>query len=402
MAIRIGERNTTGAIPAAGHDSNRRRKVVYSSFDGRYSDNPRAIYEALVRSGASDEHVWLCNPQHAHGFPASAPTVRIDSEAARRALEDADLVVANTHIEQDWVKKPGAVYLQTWHGTPLKRIHYDVLYAPPGRLTELDRDVARWDLMLSPNAASTNRLRDAFGFSGPVHETGYPRNDVLTSPMAAAVRARVRASLGLSDDTTAVLYTPTWRDDEFFAEGAPTARMALDVDAFVTELGENHQLLPRLHYMMTERESVLPATGVTSVSRYPDVHELYLAADVMVTDYSSTMFDFAVTGKPIIFYTYDLPQYRDAIRGFYFDLEPVAPGPMVDTTAGVVAALRDLPGLRSRFADRYAGFQETFCLLDDGRATERVLDLVDRAVEAAAVGSGRDGHVLSETLLELR
>ncbi len=348
-------------------------KVVYNSFQGRYSDNPRAIYEWLLAHGTADEHVWFVDPRHAHGFPPEAQTVPTGSDVCRGALESADLIVANTHIEMEWTKKPDATYLQTWHGTPLKRIHHDVLWAPPGRLSELDRDVARWDYLLSPNAASTDRLSRAFDFSGAVLEAGYPRNDVLASDQAGEVRARVRASLGLSERTTAVLYTPTWRDDHFYAEGGVLpVEMALDAAALLTELGPDVCLLPRLHYLVTSRGAIPETPGMIDVSYYPDVQDLYLAADVMITDYSSTMFDFTVTGKPIIFYTYDLAAYGDSVRGFYFDLEPMAPGPMVETPAELIAALQSLPEVSRQYADRYAEFQRTFNHLDDGHATDRL------------------------------
>ncbi|HEX8510944.1 MAG TPA: CDP-glycerol glycerophosphotransferase family protein, partial [Propionibacteriaceae bacterium] len=293
--------------------------IVYCSYDGRYSDSPRAIYEGQSRKVRS-EHVWLCDPGHRSGFPIDALTVTYGSRAARAALESAELVIANTHIEMEWDKPAGARYLQTWHGTPLKRVHRDVFWAPAGRLARLDHDVARWDYLLSPNAASTPRLRSAFRFPGEVLESGYPRNDVLLSPRSPLVRARVRASLGLSEDTTAVLYAPTWRDDQYFADGSPQIDLALDVDAFLDELGEDHTLLTRLHYMMTDRLAPRPERGgqhvrVRDVSRHPDMQELYLAADVLITDYSSSMFDFAITGKPLIFYTYDLESYRDSLRG---------------------------------------------------------------------------------------
>ena len=347
-------------------------KVVYNSFDGRYSDNPRVLYEKLRNRFGTAEHIWMLDPAHAHGFPTDTVVVPIGSAACIDALESADLVVANTHIDLDWVKAPGTTYLQTWHGTPLKRIHYDVLWAPPGRLAALDLDVARWDYLLSPNSASTPRLRAAFGFTGDVLEAGYPRMDILTSRQRARVRARVRAALGLADDVTAVLYTPTWRDDQFFAPGAPRIELALDAAAFAAELGPKYCLLPRLHYRVTDRGVPLDWPGVKDVSYYPDAQELYLAADVMVTDYSSTMFDFAVTGKPMLFYTYDLDNYRDALRGFYFDFEPIAPGPMVTTAEELLAGLRDLPGIRRSYAGRYADFQRTFCHLADGHATERL------------------------------
>lgn len=348
-------------------------KVVYDSFNGRYGDNGKALYERLLPRSERDEHVWMCDSAHPEGFPLGVQTVPAGSAEAVTALESADLVIANTHIELDWVKKPGAIYLQTWHGTPLKRVHHDVRWAPPGRLDELDRDVARWDYLLSPNETSTPRLRRAFDFTGEVLTTGLPRNDLLSSPRAAAVRQRVRSALGLSDDVTAVLYTPTWRDDEFFAAGAPPLPLALDVDSFVAALGRDHVLLPRLHYFMTDRGAPTTDPGVLDVSRYPELSELYLAADVMITDYSSTMFDFAVTRKPLIFFSYDLLSYRDSLRGFYFELDQVAPGPLLDSTADVVAALQDLPGLVAAHAERYAHFRQLFNHLDDGQASDRVL-----------------------------
>jgi CDP-glycerol glycerophosphotransferase len=353
-------------------------KVVYNSFDGRYSDSPRVLYETY-RDQYPGEHVWLADPAHLQGFPRGTSTVPIDSPAAVELLGSADLVVANTHLEMEWSKAPGATYLQTWHGTPLKRIHHDVLWAPEGRLAELDRDVARWDHLVSPNAVSTPRLRDAFGYSGSVLETGYPRNDVLSSPAAPAVRARVRAQLGVPDGVTAVLYTPTWRDRDYFEPPVGGLEYALPLDELAADLGPGFCLLPRLHYKVTHLGRNEDVAGVVDVSYYPDVAELYLAADVLVTDYSSTMFDFAVTGKPMIFYAYDLAAYRDSLRGFYFDLEPVAPGPVVSRPAELRDALTALRhGLPTR-RRRYRRFQQTFCSLEDGLATERLRPVYEQA-----------------------
>ena len=347
-------------------------RVVYNSFGGRFSDNPRVLYDAL-RAAGDHEHVWLREAGHEDSFPPEVETVETGSPECIRALESSDLLVANTHTEVEWEKPPGATYLQTWHGTPLKRIHWDVLWAPEGRLERLSRDVARWDVLLSPNRASTPRLRGAFRFEGEIVETGYPRNDLLSSPERDAIRARVRKRLEIPDGTTAVLYTPTWRDDFVFAEGEPEYALPLDVEHLLDVLGGDHCLMLRLHYMLTGRLAALSHPGVRDVSFHPDVAELYLAADVLVTDYSSTMFDFAVTGKPIVFYAYDLEEYRDSLRGFYFDFVPEAPGPVARSTAELAAALRDAGDWRASNADRYARFRETFCHLEDGHATERVL-----------------------------
>ena len=351
-------------------------KIVYHSFEGRYSDSPRVLYEALRARGPGHDHLWLADTAHAEGFPAGTATVAYGSDESISALESADLVVANTHTDLVWTKRRDALYLQTWHGTPLKRIHFDVLWAPEGRLDRLSRDVAQWDVLLSPNRASTERLRGAFGFGGEVLESGYPRNDVLSGPERSAIRERVRGELGIAPGTTAVLYTPTWRDDVVFADGNRDFALHLDVEAFIRRLGGDHVLLLRLHYMLTGRLTAVEHPAVREVSFHPDVSELYLAADVLVTDYSSTMFDFAVTGKPLLFYTYDLEDFESRVRGFYFDLSSVAPGPLVQSTGDLLDALADLPRVTAQYTEPYAHFRQTFCHLDDGHATDRVLDRV--------------------------
>jgi CDP-glycerol glycerophosphotransferase len=350
-------------------------RIVYNSFHGRYSDNPRAIYERL-RGRPGIEHVWLADPVHGEGFPADATTVDIDGPEARTTLEAADLVIASSHTEVAWDKRPGTTYFQTWHGTPLKRVHRDVLWAPEGRLDELEVDIAKWDLLLSPNEISTPRLRKAFGYDGEVLEAGYPRNDLLSLPeQQQQVRTEVRRRLHIDDSTTAVLYAPTWRDDEVQVDPTAELPLALDPATFAAALGRDHALLFRSHSLATGRSHVAATPGVHDVSYHPDINELYAAADVMVTDYSSVMFDFAITGRPIVFYPYDHDRYANTVRGFYFELGPDdAPGPVVTTQADLLETLARLPAMTEQYAERYRAFQRTFTSLEDGHATDRVLE----------------------------
>jgi CDP-glycerol glycerophosphotransferase len=275
----------------------------------------------------------------------------------------------------DWTKRPGATYLQTWHGTPLKAVHRDVSFDPEVPAV-VDRDIARWDLLLSQNPDSTELLPRIFGYHGPVHETGYPRNDLIHAPDAAQSRERIRAELGIPDGKTAVLYAPTWRDDELADEEGPDHRLRLDLQRFDAELGSDHVLMVRLHYQVTDALDGVELPDVQDVSDYPDIRDLYLAADVLVTDYASVQFDFAVTGKPILYYVYDLDHYRGDVRHFYLDFEDIAPGPLLTTVEEVLDALGDLDGTTDRFRDRYRRFRERFCGREDGHATERVLALV--------------------------
>lgn len=346
-------------------------RVVYNSFNGRYADNPRAIHRGLRRTGAAYEHVWLADPQHAAAFPANVTTVPIGSPQGLAALENADLVIANTHTDLDpWQKRQGTVYLQTWHGTPLKAIHRSAVWQPPEEVMDaLDVEIAMWDHLISPSPAATELLRSAFGYRGSVLETGYPRNDVLNAPDREQHREKVRHRLHLSDDATVILYAPTFRDDEVEGE----VPLGLDVEALAGTLAANVVLLVRQHYFLGHRQRYPDRPTLRDVSAYPDIADLYLAADVLVTDYSSALFDFAVTGKPLVLYAYDFEHYRDRLRGFTFDLLAESPGPIVQNQDELTAVLRDLPGLVAEFATPYARFRDRYCRLEDGHATERVL-----------------------------
>jgi CDP-glycerol glycerophosphotransferase len=155
--------------------------------------------------------------------------------------------------------------------------------------------------------------------------------------------------------------------------------LALDLDQARRALGGDHVLLLRAHpYMGTGRDWRHRDGFVVDVSFYPDIADLYLVADVLITDYSSSMFDFAGTGKPILLFTYDLERYRDEVHGFYFDLEAQAPGPLLRTSAEVVAALR--AGDTGEYRQAHADFAAKYCPYDDGFASVRVIERVLKGI----------------------
>ena len=348
-------------------------RFVYNAFNGRYADSPRALHRGLLARGLEAEHVWLQDARFVGGFPADVATVPIGTPAAVAALESADVLVSNTHIQLDhWTKPTGACYLQTWHGTPLKRIHRAAVSIPAEELMrELDLDIAGWDALVSQSPAATVLLRDAFAYDGPVFETGYPRNDVLQSVDAELRRTALRDGLGIGPDVTAVLYAPTYRDHQVDDPDAPDG---LDLELLLSRLGPGFTVLLRQHYFLYRRPVRTGVAGLVDVSDLPEAADLYLAADVLVTDYSSAMFDFAVTGKPLLLYPYDLAHYRDQVRGFTLDLDHEAPGALVLDPESLAQALLALPATSPADAARYAAFRRRWCSLDDGHATDRVLD----------------------------
>lgn len=370
----------TEAYPAARHEP-LREAVLYDVFGGRmYGDSPRAIHEEMVRRGLPVEHLWVVKDGQCE-VPATAKAVRVHSPEYYEAMARSRYIVGNTHFPRWLERREGQQIVQTWHGTPLKRIGFDFdndHFASTQYLMDLDRERHQWTMLLSPNRFSTPIMRSAFRFGGDVEgellEAGYPRNDVLLAPDRAERAARVRRALGLPEGKKVVLYAPTWREDKQRHRGGFLLDLRIDLEKARHELGDDHVLLVRPHAHIVEP---VPGAGdgfVWDVAGYPDIMDLLLIADVLVTDYSSVMFDFAVTGRPMLFFTYDLEHYRDRLRGFYFDFVERAPGPLLPTSDELIAALRDVDAMSAPYERAYDDFRAEFCDLDDGQAARRVVD----------------------------
>jgi CDP-glycerol glycerophosphotransferase len=199
---------------------------------------------------------------------------------------------------------------------------------------------------------------------------------VLLRPDASAAAASVRSRLGLPAGKRVVLYAPTWRDNQVYANGKRYRfDMRLDLEQAFAALGDDHVFLIRGHHQMADDVPAGMRPGfAVNVTSYPDISELYLVSDVLVTDYSSAMFDYAVTGRPMLFFTYDLAEYRDNLRGFYFDFEAEAPGPLLATSSEVFTALADIDAATAGYGEAYKRFADKFCSLEDGHAAARVCD----------------------------
>lgn len=354
--------------------------VLYSSFDGRRGDDsPRAVHDELVRRGVALDHLWVVADRTVP-VPPDARTVVHGSSAWYEALARSRHVVTNSHLPAFFRRRDGQHVVQTWHGTPVKRFGQDLAGTLCADLTHMWPQPQRggqWSLLLSPGAQSTPVLRRALAFDGEVAETGLPRNDLLGAEDRDKIAEEVRARLGLPPGRTVVLYAPTVRDDEAYDAGHQRLHLAADLAALEAELGATHVLLVRAHPLVAD---TVPAGGgfVRDVTGHPDLAELLLAADVLVTDYSSLLADFAVTGRPILLHTPDLAHMRDTLRGFAFDFEARAPGPLLATTPELVEALRDPAAAVRPHAAAYDAFRAAFCHLDDGRAASRVADLILR------------------------
>jgi len=354
-----------------------RPAVLYESYRGRDAwDSPRSIHEELVRRGTELEHLWVVQDGACEPPPGATP-VRRSSRAYYEAVARSRYVVSNDYWPRWADRRPGQVWLQTWHGVPLK-LYGSELAARPRALRQHRRALAQrpenWDRVLSSSPFATGVLERSFAIGGAVAETGLPRTDALVAPDAETRRSEVRDRLGLDPDTTAVLYAPTYRDN-LMGRDSYRLSAAADLPRLADGLGAGHVVLFRRHPLVGEQPEGIDGAAVRDVFGHPDPMELLLAVDVLVTDYSSFAAEFAVLDRPIVLFVPDLDAYRDDIRGLALDLEREAPGPLVQTTDDLIVALLD-PALGHAHSTARDRFRATYLPLADGRAAVRAVDVL--------------------------
>ena len=362
----------------------RKNLVIFESFLGKqYSDNPRAIYEYMVKFKPEYELYWSYDRRHKKVFEnKNVNAVRRFSLKWILIMARSKYWVSNSRLPL-WIPKPKhTIYLQTWHGTPLKRLATDMDEVHmPGTNTVMYKEnfikeANKWDYLISPNRYSSDIFKRAFKFNQSMLETGYPRNDFLINSDDHTI-AGIKESLKLPKDKKVILYAPTWRDNQFYGKGRYKFDLQMDLDRLKQELGDNFVILLRLHYLVAENIDLTAHNGfVYDCSGHEDIRELYLIADYLITDYSSVFFDFALLQRPMLFFVYDIEEYRDKLRGFYFDFEDKAPGPLLKSTEEIINEVKKIEETGFVPTETTKEFYKKFCSLEDGLATKRVVDQV--------------------------
>lgn len=358
--------------------------ILFESFLGKqYSDNPRAIYEYLKIHHPHLKLYWSVDKQNINSFE------KLNILYTKRfsikwlfLMTRAKYWVSNSRLPL-WIPKPeNTIYLQTWHGTPLKKLATDMdeVYMP-GTTTEkyklnFVKESSKWDYLISPNKYSTEIFKRAFQFNKKIIESGYPRNDFLINSNNNKDISSLKKRLNIPTNKKVVLYAPTWRDDDFKKVGHYRFDLPFDLSSMEKKLGNDYIIILRLHYLVAEKINLSNYPNfIFDFSNHEDIRDLYLIADLLVTDYSSVFFDFANLKRPMIFYVHDIENYRDKLRGFYFDFEKNAPGPLVQTTDSLIQAIKQTEEPDYHIDVYQKGF-ESFTKLEDGYATKRVVENV--------------------------
>ncbi len=368
------------------------KTFVFSTFQGKsFADNPKALYLYLLSNPEFKDckFIWAFKKPKKYAFLKEYPNttvVKICSKKYEKALHSAKYWITNHRLKEYIYPNDKHFYLQCWHGTPLKRLGFDLdkLNNAINSVNDMKNkyriEAKKLSAMVSPSAFSTEKFVSsfnlkAFGKENAVFECGYPRNDFMYNYTEEDVQ-RIKVKLGIENvNKKIILYAPTWRDNQHVAGKGYTYKSEVDFDKLQKELQDDYIILFRAHYFVSNSFNFEKYEGfIYNVSKYDDINELYVISDMLITDYSSVFFDYSNLKRPILFYMYDLEAYRDDIRGFYIDLEEL-PGNILKTEEEVVEEIKRI----SRewvYDEKYKKFNDTYTYLDDGKASERVIKLM--------------------------
>ncbi|MBQ8304758.1 MAG: CDP-glycerol glycerophosphotransferase family protein [Blautia sp.] len=354
--------------------------ILFVSYWGKqYSCNPRALFEELLRDPRYREYkkVWAFEEPEGYGWLAGCPrtkVVRYRSRDFYRYCAKAGIWIANCRMPDEVIPKKDQVYVQAWHGTPLKKLGFDIgrfkgrTYEQKEHEYQYRYDAGRITWFLSPSDFYREKITSAFalrsiGKENCFLEGGYPRNDFLFRYSDKEAR-EIREKLGIPDNKRVILYTPTWREDD---HQGYRYKLAVHFEKWRECLGEDTVILYRSHYMVANYIDLSRFSGfVYNVSDYDDIRDLYVISDLLVTDYSSVFFDYANLHRPILFYMYDHDHYREEMRGFYID-EKELPGPIVQTEEELLKLLLQYDG--SGYEEIYEAFNRKFNPYQDGQGS---------------------------------
>ena len=366
--------------------------IMFCVFDGRsYTCSPKAIYEYMVNCEEYKEYefIWAFKDIEKYSFlekNQNTKIVKINSKDYKKYLAKAKYWIFNYKIPDYLYPKKEQVFVQCWHGTPLKRLgcdleHFDnVLNTMEGMKKRYKIEASKFSYFISPSKFASEKFISAWnlkeiGKENIIIEEGYPRNDFLYNYTEQDVD-KIKKELGIEKETRKIiLYAPTYRSDQHETGVGYTYKEEVDFSRLQEEIGDKYIILFRPHYFIANSFDFEKYNGfVYNVSEIDDINELYIISDMLITDYSSVFFDYANLKRPMIFYMYDLEHYKDESNGFYIDLKEL-PGNIVKTQEDLE---KEILALDKNFVydEKYKKFNEKYNYLDDGNASMRVVEKI--------------------------
>lgn len=359
-------------------------QILYQVRDGKsITDSPYAIFLGLNahETFSNYQHIWVVDHpdtlvfyQEKFKVFQNVSFVIKESNEYLKALTESKFLINNATFPAYFTKKPQQIYINTWHGTPLKYMGFDVKNNLKGSQNTMKNFLAS-DYMISPNAHTTNIFKHAFKldglYSGEILEIGYPRIDLTINTTANEAREYLAEHLNLKKNPI-ILYCPTWRGKNVNDPENSLLNVFEEIKLLNQKLP--HQVLVKVHPFVYSKAKEMPELKPYLVPDFLDTNQLMPAVDLMITDYSSIFFDFLVTDKPIVFYVPDLDKYQNE-RGVYIDLCAL-PGPVADNIQDVITLVSNESYKDADVQEKYAKFKHNFVNYENGSVTERLIESV--------------------------
>ena len=364
------------------------KTIFFESFGGASAScSPKAIYNYLIENKDYKDYkfIWAFkNPEKDHLIKKNKnlTIVKSKSKDYYKYLSKSKYWIVNSLLDLSVIKKKNQIYVQCWHGTPLKKLRCDitvtgsVLNTKEEVIKRNNLDVAKIDYFISPSKYSTEKFTSAFNLKNLnkeniIIEKGYPRNDKLINYTQNDIND-IKEKLNIKTNKKIILYAPTFRDDEHKSGLGYTYKLNIDFDKLKKELGKDYVILFRAHYFIANSFDFNKYKDfVYNVSDYDDINDLYIISDLLITDYSSVFFDYAILKRPILFYMYDYKNYKTKLRDFYLDLKEL-PGPIIEKQEDLIKNIKQIDKVFNKYKKYYQTFNKKFNPYEDGKSSIRV------------------------------
>lgn len=370
------------------------KTIVFCTFNGKsYSCSPKALYEYMVNNDKYSDFKFIWGFKNVEQYKylennKNTSVIKLNTKQYIKYLAKAKYWIFNYKIPDYLYPKKEQVFVQCWHGTPLKRlgcdlIHFDnVLNTMEGMKKRYKIEASKFTYFLSPSKFASEKFISAWnlkeiGKENIIIEKGYPRNDFLFNYTEKDIK-KIKAKLGIENEKRKIiLYAPTYRSNQHEAGVGYTYKEEINFEHLREKFGNEYIVLFRPHYFIANVFNFEKYKGfVYDVSKIDDINELYIITDLLITDYSSVFFDYANLKRPMIFYMYDLEHYRDKSNGFYIDLEEL-PGKITETQEELEKEIERIDK-NFKYDEKYKKFNDKYNYLDDGKASKRVVEEIIR------------------------
>lgn len=365
------------------------KQVVFCAYLGNnYACSPRAIYEAMLKNKNFRDYkfIWVFKKNCIEKYKylkenTNTELVIYEGSSFEKAFATSRYIVINSRLPIYFSIRKTQIVLQCWHGTPLKKLGYDIvkgdfsLFSTAELRYSYKITAQQLTHFLSPSKFASEKFITAFNLKNLnrencILELGYPRNDFLFNYTQNDVM-KIKKQLNIPLNKKICFYAPTWRDNQHISGVGYSFFIPLDFDQLRQNIGDEYVVIFRPHYFIASQFDFTKYEGfIYNGADIDDINYLYIISDVLITDYSSVFFDFANLKRPIIFYMYDLEEYKNNLRDFYLELDDL-PGSIVQTQQELTKAI-----LRNELCDKMSIFNNTYNYLDDGCVSNRVIERI--------------------------